>query len=76
MPQVDEYGDAPGEKGSHYATMDTILPDKMIHHANTGHGASGSSTFWFYTGRPEGVTIEEWESVGQSRWNRAFSPKE
>jgi hypothetical protein len=72
----DEYGDVPGMPGTHYAEMDTVLPDKIIHHRGTSHGANGSITFWMYGPRPNGTTIAEWDRVTQERWDRIFGPKE
>jgi hypothetical protein len=72
---LDEYGDIPGQGGTQLATMDTMLPDKIVHHANTGH-SDGKTTFWLYTGRPKGVSLEEWERFTQERWDRIFSKKE
>jgi hypothetical protein len=73
---IDEYGDAPNEKGSHLATIDTVLPDKMIHHRGTSHGPGGSTTFWLYGPRPYGVSIADWDRITQDKWNRAFARRE
>jgi hypothetical protein len=69
---LDEYGDVPGQGGAQYATMDTMLPDKNLHHSNTGH-KNGNITFWFYTSRPEGISVEEWERTTRDKWDYAFS---
>jgi hypothetical protein len=56
---LDEYGDIPGQVGAQYATMDTVLPDRNIHHNGTStHGTQGAVTFWMYNppyAHPRGV---------------------
>jgi len=44
----DEYGDIPGQGGNRWATMDTVLPDKVVHVQGTSHGPGGSVTFWMF----------------------------
>ena len=44
----DEYGDIPGQGGNQYATLDTVLPEKDLHHQGTIPGPGGALTFWLY----------------------------
>lgn len=72
MPSRDEYGDIPGEGGSQWATMDTVLPDADLHTRGSINRA-GNLEFWVTSPRPRGVSYEEWERITQKRWDRAFS---
>jgi hypothetical protein len=69
---IDEYGDVPGQGGSQYATMDTVLPEANSHVRGTFPGTGGALTFWMMQPRPEGADQEEWDRKTQARWDRAF----
>lgn len=72
MPGTDEYGDIGRVSGTQWATMDTVLPQKDLHIANTKVGPGGTVTFWLHQPRPQGVSLEEWEQITQDRWDRIF----
>jgi hypothetical protein len=72
---IDEYGDVPGQGGSQYATVDTILPDTDLHTKGTIR-RRGNIEFWLTSPKPKDVSVEEWEKYTQERWDRAFTRSE
>lgn len=72
---LDEYGDVPGQGGSQYATMDTVIPEANPHVRGTIPGPGGRLTFWMTQPRPRGVGLNDWEHQTQVRWDRAFGAK-
>ena len=71
MVKRDEYGDIPGQGGTRYATMDTVLPDHDIHTQGTIRTSRGTR-FWLTQPRPKGCGYEEWEARQQANWDRIF----
>ena len=69
----DEYGDIPGQGGSHYATADTILPDSDLHVKGTIPRSGGRLEFWLTQPKPSDVSVSEWDRITQEKWDRAFS---
>ncbi len=55
-----------------YATLDTVEDDADLHIKGTIPRPGGKLEFWLSIPRPEGVSIDEWESQQQAKWNRIF----
>jgi hypothetical protein len=73
---LDEYGHRGRVSGVHWATAESVLPDKNLHVDNTRVGPGGSVGFWMRQPRPQGVSPQDWEQITQNRWDRIFGPKE
>lgn len=63
------------EKKNQYATMDSVLPGKILHKRGTIE-RSGKLEFWLSQPCPRGVSIDEWEEIQQAKWERIFGKKE
>lgn len=74
--QIDEYGHRGRANGTHWATEESVLPDKDLHVDNTRVGPGGSVGFWMHQPRPKGVTPKEWEEYTEERWDHIFGAKE
>ncbi len=58
-------------KGTEYAEVDTILPEKDLHTKGTINRA-GKLEVWMTQSRPKDIGFDEWEKITQEKWNRIF----
>lgn len=62
--------------GNEYATIDSILPEKIEHIRGTIERTGGGVTFWLSRPCPKGIDADEWERKEQARWDNIFGKKE
>ena len=67
--------------GNEYATPENDLPYVPDLHVRgtvtSGDGRGGTKLqFWFYSPRPKGVSIDEWDRIRLEKWEDIFGKKE
>lgn len=63
--------------GNYYATPENDMPYVPdLHVSRTIPRGGGKLEFWLSRPRPKGYSVDEWDRLEQTRWNRIFGKQE